>query len=57
MTYLDSNDEIVICDTDSESGSNDLYDEDGEFMDAEKTDGSYYIGLAGYVPNQPEPIL
>ena len=35
----------------------DLYDEDGEFMDADKTDGSYYIGLAGYVPNQPEPIL
>jgi hypothetical protein len=35
----------------------DIYDDDGEFMDAEKTDGSYYIGLAGYVENQSEPIL
>ena len=35
----------------------DIYDNDGEFMDAEKTDGSYYIGLAGYVENQREPIL
>ena len=35
----------------------DIYDDDGEFMDAEKTNGSYYIGLAGYVENQSEPIL
>ncbi len=35
----------------------DLYDEDGEFMDSDKTDGSYYIGLAGYVRGQTEPIL
>ena len=46
MTYLKNNNEEY-----------DIYDEDGEFMDAEKVDGSYYIGLAGYVKNQTEPIL
>ena len=58
MTYLNSDDDIVICDTDSSDDEvYDIYDDDGEFMDAEKTDGSYYIGLAGYVENQSEPIL
>ena len=54
MSYSDSDDSLVMYGSDRD---HDLYDEDGEFMDAEKTDGSYYIGLAGYVPNQPEPIL
>lgn len=58
MSYLNSDDDIVICDTDSSDDEvYDIYDDDGEFMDAEKTDGSYYIGLAGYVENQSEPIL
>ena len=58
MTYLNSDDDIVICDTDSSDDEvYDIYDDDGGFMDAEKTDGSYYIGLAGYVENQSEPIL
>ena len=35
----------------------DIYDEDCEFMDADKKHGSYYIGLCGYVKNQEEPIL
>ena len=58
MTSLNSDDDIVICDTDSSDDEvYDIYDDDGGFMDAEKTDGSYYIGLAGYVENQSEPIL
>ncbi len=47
-------DSVVMYGSDRE---HDLYDDDGEFMDADKTDGSYYIGLAGYVPGQTEPIL
>jgi hypothetical protein len=34
-----------------------IYDEDGEFMDAEKTNGSYYIGLPGYIKSQGSMIL
>jgi hypothetical protein len=41
--------------TDDESC--DIYDLDNEFMDADKVDGEYYIGLAGNVENQTEPIL
>lgn len=35
----------------------DIYDMDHKYMDAEKTDGEYCIGLAGYIKNQREPIL
>lgn len=35
----------------------DIYDTDSEFMDADKTDGAYYIGLAGHIENQTEPVL
>ncbi len=46
---------MTYCET--ENGVYDIYDDDGEFMDADKTNGSYYIGLAGYVKNQRDPIL
>ena len=35
----------------------DIYDSDGSYLDAEKEDGEYCIGLAGYIQNQREPIL
>jgi hypothetical protein len=49
-------------DTDNDSvvlyGSEyDIYDDDGEYMETEVKHGSYYIGLAGYVKGQIEPIL
>jgi hypothetical protein len=49
-----------MSDSDRESDivyENDIYNDDGDFMDADKTDGTYYIGLAGYVKGQREPIL
>ena len=35
----------------------DIYDTDGSYLDAEKEDGEYCIGLVGYIQNQREPIL
>ena len=34
-----------------------IYDADGEFMDEDKTNGSYYIGLPGYIKSQGSMIL
>ena len=50
-------DDVVIYGSGSDGDSGRIYDEDGEFMEADKADGSYYIGLCGYVPDQPEPLL
>lgn len=53
---MSDDDSTVIYGSDSEN-ERDIYNEDGEFMEADKTDGSYYIGLCGYVPDQSEPLL
>lgn len=50
MSYNDSDNSTIVYE-------NDIYNDDGDFMDADKTDGTYYIGLAGYVKGQTEPIL
>uniref|UniRef100_A0A6C0F0Z2 Uncharacterized protein n=1 Tax=viral metagenome TaxID=1070528 RepID=A0A6C0F0Z2_9ZZZZ len=58
---MTQDDDVVIygsgSGSDSDSDSGDIYDEDGEFMEADKANGAYYIGLCGYVPEQPEPLL
>ena len=56
---MTQDDDVVIygSGSGSDSDSGDIYDEDGEFMEADKANGAYYIGLCGYVPEQPEPLL
>jgi len=54
---MTQDDDVVIYGSGSDSDSGGIYDEDGEFMEADKANGSYYIGLCGYVPDQPEPLL
>ena len=34
-----------------------IYEADGDFMDADKKDGKYYIGLPGYIKSQNSLIL
>ena len=56
MTYIDSEteneNESIIMDEDDE-----IYEEDCDFLDADKGDRMYYIGLSGYVKRQNQTIL
>ena len=54
MTYIDSETETesIIMDEDDE-----IYEEDCDFLDADKGDRMYYIGLSGYVKRQNQTVL
>lgn len=56
MTYLDSESETenesIIMNEDDE-----IYEEDCDFLDADKGDRKYYIGLSGHVKRQNQTIL
>ena len=44
-------------DSDSESESDTIFEMDEDFMDAEKLDAAYYIGLPGYLVIQNQLLL
>ena len=54
MTYVDSESETesIIMNEDDE-----IYEEDCDFLDADKGDRKYYIGLSGHVKRQNQTIL
>jgi hypothetical protein len=56
MTYVDSESETdtesIIMEEDDE-----IYEEDCDFLDADKGDRMYYIGLSGHIKRQNQTIL